>query len=448
MDLTLQIYVAGDWHDAVLLSLPDPAMGRRGKIRLDYEQDYALQWLFQDDEHACCMGFPVEIFCSYGGDSWPAFIDDILPSGASRRYWVNHLGLQNLSPLEQDGVLLHQGVIAPIGNLRIKESLPVIAPGSQLAGRRFSLAQVRDRDTDFLEYAQQMGAASGGATGAGGEAPKLVLRCSAEEQVWIDTYQDDQTCPDRHYLVKFPRGQRTPIDCDILRAEYHYYQELAALGIPTIDTAAMRLEEGARYPSLWLPRFDVAFKAGQLQRYGLESVYSLLNKPPGSYLSHLDVLAALIDLLSHQYLVREGRRQFDPAEFAIEWVKRDMLNVVFGNSDNHGRNVALLKTPEGIGLSPVFDFAPMKADPEGVVRTIKWPSPLEEGGNFNWWLIADRLKPWVAPDRLLPALGELANRLLGLRERLHSRGVPPSILGFPSLGFPFLDEKILSWKLP
>ena len=60
----------------------------------------------------------------------------------------------------------------------------------------------------------------------------------------------------REQVVKFPRGKRLADDQDILRAEYCYYQELAALGIPTIDTNAMRLVEGARFPSLWLPRFD------------------------------------------------------------------------------------------------------------------------------------------------------------------------------------------------
>lgn len=447
MDLTLQIFVAGMWHDAVILRIPDPIRGRYGSMNIGYELDYATEWIFEDNEHACSMRFPVEVFSGYVEPNWPAFIDDILPSGASRRYWVNHLALQNLPASEQDIHLLQKGTIAPIGNLRIKESLPIRPEGSQLETLRFSINQVRERDTDFLEYAQQMGAASGGATGAGGEAPKLVLRCSHDEQVWIDTYQEDQSNPDLHYLVKFPRGNRTQIDCDILRAEYHYYQELAALGIDTIDTGAMRLEEGARYPSLWLPRFDVAFVDGQLQRYGLESVYSLLNRQPGSFLSQIDVLNDLVRILEQQHRVKTGDSEFDRAAFTIEWVKRDMLNVAFGNSDNHGRNTALLKTPSGIGLAPVYDFAPMKADPESITRTTKWPSPLEEGGNFNWHLIAIELKDLVSPDRMLHELVLLADRLTGLRDRLEARGVPNSILEFPSLGFNYLDQKIRNWQL-
>ncbi len=68
-----------------------------------------------------------------------------------------------------------------------------------------------------------MGAISSGATGAGGEAPKLLIRVSQDQQVWIDTYQNSFDEPDQHYLVKFPRNNRSAIDCDILRTEYHFY---------------------------------------------------------------------------------------------------------------------------------------------------------------------------------------------------------------------------------
>ncbi|MCG2937648.1 type II toxin-antitoxin system HipA family toxin, partial [Escherichia coli] len=81
--------------------------------------------------------------------------------------------------------------------------------------RYFTVADVADRNIDFLEYAQQMGAISGGATGAGGEAPKLLIRVSPEQQLWIDTYQQNFEQPDQYYLVKFPRNNRSEIDCNI-----------------------------------------------------------------------------------------------------------------------------------------------------------------------------------------------------------------------------------------
>ncbi len=414
---------------------------------MGYLTEYALDWLDRDDEHACSLQLPVELMNTHQLPRWFAFLDDIMPAGASRRYWVTQLGIAALTEAQQDYALLAKGAIAPVGNLRIKEALPERPAGSTLAQQRFSLRDVVDRDSDFLAYAQQMGAAGGGATGAGGEAPKLLLRCTFDDQVWIDTYQDDPCCSDQHYLVKFPRGQRTALDNDILRAEYHFYHELASLGIPTIDTQAMRLYEGERYPSLWLPRFDVDFLQDRRTLYGLESVYSVMEQPPGSFLNHFVVIESLVTRLSHQYHVREAGQHFDTARFVSEWVKRDLLNVAFANSDNHGRNTALLKTPQGIWLAPVFDFAPMKADPEGIIRTTTWGAPFEEGREFNWFAIAEQLSDYLPPEQLMGELKALGAQLTGLKERLSARGVPQTLLASKALGFDYLDDKLKRWGL-
>lgn len=446
--LTLQIQHHGQWHNAAVLIFPAPEKGRQGPVRLGYETDYALDWLQRDDEHACSLTLPVELMFTHEAPRWFALFDDLMPGGAARRYWVEQLGLGNLPSHAQDFELLRRGTIAPTGNLRIKEALPTLPPNSLLADLRFALADVVDRQTDFIEYAQQMGAVSGGATGAGGEAPKLLLRCSAQDEIWIDTFQDEYTCPDRHYLVKFPRNRRSAMDCDILRAEYHYYQELAALGVDTIDIKGMRLLEGEHFPSLWLPRFDRTFTPGTTIFHGLESVYSLLNKPAGALLDQFTALRTLVKLLRRQYRVSEFQQAFDTQAFVLEWVRRDLLNVAFGNSDNHGRNTALLKRPEGMWLAPVYDFAPMRADPEGVIRGMRWGSPWEEGGRFDWHGIARALADLAEPDALLANLGTVARHLYGLRERLAARGVPVKLLDLPALGLATLEHRLREWKLP
>ena len=76
----------------------------------------------------------------------------------------------------------------------------------------------------------------------------------------IDTYQQNFEQPDQYYLVKFPRNNRSEIDCNILRAEYYYYRELHDLGFDTIVVNRMKLIEGRQYPSLWLPRFDTEWQ--------------------------------------------------------------------------------------------------------------------------------------------------------------------------------------------
>lgn len=445
--LTIEIFHRGRWHEAATLTLPEPDKGLSGPAELEYNQAYALDWMQRDGLEACSLTLPVELIQVYRTSRWFGFLGDIMPSGASRRYWVNKLEIGHLPGYLQDYRLLEQGTIAPIGNLRIRQSLPDLPEGSGMQQQRFQVNDVVERDTDFLAYAQEMGAASGGATGAGGEAPKLLVRCSSSQQIWIDTFQDDLTTTDDHFLVKFPRGRRTDDDCNILRTEFHYYHELAALGVSTINPAKMRLLEGSRYPSLWLPRFDVSFAGGKIERYGLESVYAILNKDAGAFLNHFDVLRSLIQILSKQYQVVELAQPFDQAAFVIEWVKRDLLNVAFGNSDNHGRNTALLKTGKGISLAPVFDFAPMKLDPEGVVRTTKWGSPWEEGGVMNWQAISQELADLVEPELLLSELEDLAQKLIGLRERLAARGVPAQILDRPTLGLNHLNNKLKSWHL-
>ncbi len=448
----MQVHVDHAWHDAAEVVLPDPEKGVSGTSRLCYITDYALEKMFCDDLRACSLRLPVELMLTHKSPRWFGFLEDIMPAGASRRFWVNYLGIQDLPAGRQDAELLARGTIAPVGNLRIKEAVPDNATQDAMGERRFPVQSVVERDVDFLEYAQQMGAASGGATGAGGEAPKMLLRLTQAsecqgEQVWIDTWQQETHCPDLPMLVKFPRGSRSADDCDILRAEYHYYQELAALGIDTIETRSMRLVEGERYPSLWLPRFDMQYLDGAWVRYGLESVYSLMGAAPGSFLRQADTLRHLVRLLQEQHRVRELGERFDAEAFVIEWTRRDLLNIAFGNSDNHGRNTALLKRPEGVWLAPVYDFAPMRADPEGVTRTTQWGPPLEVGGEFDWHAIANSLSDVVEPEKLLESLQQLASTLEGLDERLAARGIPSRLLDMPAVGLRTVDARLKRWGL-
>ncbi|EGR0521977.1 type II toxin-antitoxin system HipA family toxin, partial [Vibrio cholerae] len=361
-----------------------------------------------------------------------------------------HLDIEDLSSDEQDYVLLKFGTMSPIGNLRIKDSLP---ERYEVADNLyFSVDDVKNRAGDFLDYAQQRGAAAGGATGAGGEAPKLILRCgfdhgSGSEKIWIDPYQDDNSNHDLHYLVKYPRGSRSTIDCNILRAEFYFYHELTEMGVETISTDGMRLEEGLNYPSLWLPRFDVQIIDQQIERFGMESVYSILNKGAGVTLDHETTIRALIEKITESNMVKHQGYRFDTQAFVIEWVKRDLLNILFGNSDNHGRNTSFLKGDGVIKLAPIYDFAPMKADPAGIPRTTKWKAPLEVGGTYDFVGIADTLSDLVPKEMLLKELAITASKCVGLKQRLALRGVPEQILEMPAVGLNYLSEKLTKWGL-
>jgi len=437
--LTLQALIQQQWHDIAILKLVSPEKGAASSSRLGYEFEHSVEWLDCNDEHACSLTLPVQIMIEHEADRWFGFLEDIVPAGAARRYLIDSWELQSLPVGEQDSVLLEKGTIAPVGNLRIKESLPSLPADSTLHLRKFSLNDVVERDSSFLEYAQEMGAISGGATGAGGEAPKLLLRSSDQEEIWIDTFQAQHDIADVHYLVKFPRGRKSQDDCDILRAEYHFYHELTAMGFNTISTDKMKLLEGSRSPSLWLPRFDTHWDENNWERYGLESIFSVLNKPAGSYLNHFDVIRSVCNLL------KKRSKEFDTANFVCEWLNRDLLNIAFGNSDNHGRNTALLKKPNAIWLSPIYDFAPMKVDLEGVTRTTKWGSPFEEGGEYRWQAITEELSDLCPSETSLSALKKTANKLVGLQKRLEERGVPERILEV--IQVKWLEAKLTRWEL-
>lgn len=444
--LTLQVFLNQQWQDIAELVFDGFNL-----IEIAYLGDYSFKHYLADNCYAFSINYPVELFGYRIDDSWLPILDDIIPAGAGRRYWLNYLGLSPLSESEQNFRLLESATIAPIGHLRIKQSVENLPMGEN---RLFDIKEVVNRHADFLDYANQMGAIAGGATGAGGEAPKLVLRISKDDKVWIDHQQlsgksDDE--PDGYYLVKFPRGSRSEIDCDILRAEYHYYQELASLGFNTIETTQMRLIEGECYPSLWLPRFDITInEQGKTQRLAMESVYAMLKQKPATRLYHGQTIRALIDIIDKSNMNTEGLN-FDKSAFIMEWVKRDLLNIVFGNSDNHGRNTAFLRDEGHIWLSPIYDFAPMKADPEGIARSMIWQNDngqiLELGGNYDFVAICDSLADIIEPKVLLNELKQIAEQLVNLPICLQQRGVSEKILNHPAIGFGYLPKRLKDWGL-
>lgn len=231
--LTVQAYLNETWTDIALIKYPGSENNDWNTTQLDYLTEYAINFLDYDDFHAVSVNHPVSLFFDdQGQPGWLRFIDDIIPAGASRRYWINALDISELPVGQQNFLLLKFGTMSPVGNLRIKESVPEWNEFART--KTFTVADVIDRAADFLDYAQERGAAAGGATGAGGEAPKLLLRCSETDAIWIDTWQNEPDNRDRYYLVKYPRGNRTEVDCNILRAEFHYYHELNAMGFSTI----------------------------------------------------------------------------------------------------------------------------------------------------------------------------------------------------------------------
>lgn len=81
---------------------------------------------------------------------WPALFDDLLPAGKARNWWLEKLGIQHLPYIEQQTHLLTHAVIAPVGNLRIKEAFAELPAADN--SQRFSIADVGALETAEISH--------------------------------------------------------------------------------------------------------------------------------------------------------------------------------------------------------------------------------------------------------------------------------------------------------
>lgn len=427
LELTLQLHHHGHWQDAMRLRFLQPEDGLASPCILDYHQPWLLEQLEQLDSigplavaSQLPLGWDVRSYSAA-----PAFLHDIIPAGAARRVLEHQQLIPPMPGVHTDLRLLAGCCISPIGHLRIREAVER-QPAGQPIG--FSRQEVIERDNRFLEYAYEQGAGIGGATGAGGEAPKLLLVEDSAGLLYPDaTLPDEQLV--RHWLVKFPRGQNTQTDRDILRSEYCYYQALARLGIASVGSLPGLALEDADKPSLWMPRFDRRLDgAGQLQRLAVESIYSLAGiTRPGSAMWHTDAISALVQLW------QQCGQQAQIPDLLLDYLRRDLLNKILGNSDNHGRNTAILRLESGLQLAPIYDLAPMVMDAEGITRSTKWPDGIEVAGEVDWRAACQALAVWQDADLLFETLRDAARQLLALPDILNDLQLPQTTFNHPRI---------------
>ena len=437
--LTLQIYANGTWQDAMTLAFEDPQKGFEGRCRFAYKQSYLLDH-FEDmgSSFACAVSAALPLDWDSSNDQKaPAFVQDIAPAGAAKRFLMARVGREKPDDVSADLFLLGRSTPAPIGHLRIKDSVEVQDDREPMG---FSRVDVVGRDSRFLEYAYEQGAAIGGATGAGGEAPKLLMSEDRAGRLYPDAVLDDAEVA-RHWFVKFARNKSTQTDQDILRSEYHYYKALQALGIETVAAEGLALEEANR-PSLWMQRFDRNVTGQGVERFAVESMYSLAGVTiPGSYMDHLEVITRLASLW------RQAGQQDQVADLVADYLRRDLLNKILGNSDNHGRNTSIIRDKAAFRLAPIYDLAPMVMDDEGVTRSTKWSRDIERGGEVDWRKVCDALAGIVYPQMAFERLRADANHLLALPDILADGGLPTITLNHPLIALKRLDQRLQDWGL-
>ena len=348
MDCHVQVFFDDRWKTAAIFE-PDPQTldkGIAGGGRLQYDIDYAVTYLGNSTAElipGLTVGFELFRF-----EQWPPFIVDLLPGGAGRRAWLRRMQTENDGP-QMDWHLLNRGAGAPPGNLRIAEAVLTPPPDHFKIGfPRRDIIEQRER---FLDYAEERGAHVAGASSVQGEAPKYLL---AEDHAGM--FHAEGALPDekikQFWLVKFPRGNRTDErNQQVLRNEAHYLEVARKFGI---RTGQPLVYEG---DVLFVPRFDRKVSDGRVKRLGMHSLYAVAN-------IHGYGAAVRHDIYCHAL----AKVAADPIQELREYIRRDILNLALRNTDNHGRNTAVLRTNGQVRLSPLFDFAPMFLDPEGIVR--------------------------------------------------------------------------------
>ncbi len=124
--LVVQTYLTGHWHDALRLVFDDPSQGpQQGACTLSYLAAYLSDHL-DDFGTPTAAAVSANLPLSWEVERlphWPAFLHDILPAGAARRFLLPRLGLSAEEAAQTDFQLLSRCTPAPIGHLRIRESL-------------------------------------------------------------------------------------------------------------------------------------------------------------------------------------------------------------------------------------------------------------------------------------------------------------------------------------
>jgi serine/threonine-protein kinase HipA len=427
--LTVQVYWNYQWHDAGTVRFPNTETGLTGDMTFTYNGKYvnavttAKEGLSFKDERAIGHNIPGHLMKAYPREPVAPVLRDIIPQGAGRRYLLRHWDLTRDPGSSIDFKLLSEGCIASIGNLRIKEAANAFeAQVKDTEVLSFSQDDISNRDGYLLEYANQLGVVIGGATGAGGDAPKLLVVQGRDGGFYLEgTLAEPEIAS--HWLVKFPRGRMTPEDQDILRAEGIFYKALDQLGQETIRGA--HVVEG-KVPALWLPRFDREVVPGGVRRYGVESMYSLNQMVgDGARMEHPGVLAKLRGAITHP-------PEFD--ETLCEYLVRDVINYTIGNSDNHGRNTALIKRDGRVSLAPAYDLAPMVLDREAIARTTVWPKEYQHSvyePNYHKIIQNFADNSDITRTRFIAKLEKLS----GLREKVVELGAPERVLEHKNIVF-------------
>lgn len=415
MECHIQLFLDDAWRDCAIVTVPDPEKGGvQARTLFEYDLDYA----FDETDEPVSLALPVDARC-HTLAHWPAFLYDLIPQGNGRRYLLGQLNLRDGK--EADFHLLCAGAFNPVGRIRITEAVDYFKEhharhAAGAADEAMTFEDITGRGDVFVERMLAQSMLAAGTTGVQGAAPKYLLT-----RDHAGGWHADGTLPDtqaaQHFIVKMPRGQ-TPADRKVLRNEAAYMRVAKEMG------CRVHGQVQCHHDMLFIPRFDRQVQQGKVLRHHQESAASVAGIPgfdarPG----HFEVLAALRTVLT------------DRTSDTIEFLKRDVLNLAMRNTDNHARNTAIQKRGAHVSLTPLFDFAPMYLDPEGIARAMRWYHPQTRKELHDWGSILSTLdldaNERPAIHRAMSAFGETMN---DLEEIMRRCGVDEDMIDYLQIG--------------
>lgn len=406
MDCTLQIFVDDRWIDCAQIEF------NGGLCQWNYPVTYAV------DRTNVPLSLAERVDLGIRETrAIPAFLYDLVPQGAGRRFLLGELQLPDGA--DADFPLICAGALNPVGRIRVAEAVDYFdahiarhpaargLPGLMIDG-------IVLRSEEFKERMFLHGMLGTGTTAVQGAAPKYLLTRDRAGLLHGDAVLPDVDAT-QHFIAKLPRGN-SPADEKVLRNEAAYMRVAAALGIRTHhDLPTLHGDV------LLVPRFDRIARDGKVGRLHQESMASILA------LAGFDLRPSLFEVVA-------GIRKVvtDPAAETLEFIKRDVLNLAMRNTDNHARNTAVRLTEGGKAqLTPLFDFAPMYLDPGSIPRALRWYRPDTRVELTDW---SDVLAALPVPDdereTLATELKRFACQIERLPETMEEQDVDHDIIEF------------------
>ena len=402
----IEIHSAGKWVKAA-------AIVSHGGHRATFE--YLPEYVFGERPHPVSLALPPSMerlgFSEDGAPSCPVFLFDLVPQGPGRKYLLQQLGLPNTD--DSDIPLAQYGACNPIGNLRLDTAVAYFADWEQKnltpPVRGFAIEEIVGHSAEFIEHIWLYAMLAAGTTGVQGAAPKYLLTQDSNGLWFADAALPDHLAK-KHWFVKRPRGRQAE-DYSVLRNEAAYHAVAAACGLRAHGECFVRDN------MLFFERFDRVVDNAQVRRLHQESLVSAVGIPGfPSGLSNFDFANGVVKYATN------------PDQELAEFIARDVLNQAMRNTDNHGRNTAMQILADGtVRLTPIYDFAPMYLDPEGIPRNSRWLKDGKEITGLNN-LLAHIHTTDAVRHSVLKALRPFAQKLQKLTNIMAECGVDKEII--------------------